>query len=532
MHEFAISPGGFSRARTLSHVMARVRPATRKTFVALAVAATAGSVGLALPSAASAATTGPPAPGAVAGGYQQTAILHPAVTPTHGLFGDIVYADQQTHRLYFADTSSAAVDVWDTQTNHFLGAMTGGFTGLAGFPASFDHLGPDGVLVDNLGQIWAGNGDGTVKVGDTTTLAETDSIPASSIPATGQTARADEVGYDPQDHVIVVTNPGDTTPEVTLINAVNHHVLGHVAIPGAGPNTIEQPQWDPITERFLVAVIATSANPNGEIAVIDPQAVSLDKVLPLAQSCGPAGLTIGPGHDALIGCSAAGPIIIDRVTGTVRATLPQASGADEVWYDASDGRYYAAEAGNQTNNTPDPVVMVINARDRTFITNIPIRAQDGTPTAGFHAVTAAAGNVYVPESDGIHVFAQTPAPAPSADLKITVSAPTPTTSGTYSAAVTITNSGPTAATAVFTGLFASDGLTITATPGGEVFFFGRTAGYIAPTIAAGHTITYSVSVTAHPGAHGVHYLAAATGTLQTPDPNYLDNITATPVLLP
>jgi len=160
MHEFAISPGGFSRARTLSHVMARVRPATRKTFVALAVAATSGSVGLALPSAASAATTGPSAPGAVAGGYQQTAILHPAVTPTHGLFGDIVYADQQTHRLYFADTSSAAVDVWDTQTNHFLGAMTGGFTGLAGFPASFDHLGPDGVLVDNLGQIWAATGTG------------------------------------------------------------------------------------------------------------------------------------------------------------------------------------------------------------------------------------------------------------------------------------------------------------------------------------------------------------------------------------
>jgi len=530
MHEFAVSSGGFGRARTLSRVMARVWPVTRKSVVALAVAATAASVGLASPSAAAAAAAGPSAPDVVAGGYQQTAILHPAVTPAHGLFGDIVYADAQSHRLYFADTSSAAVDVWDTQTNHFLGAMTGGFTGLTGFPASFDHLGPDEVLVDNLGQIWAGNGDGTVKVGDTTTLAETDSIPASSIPATGQTARADELGYDPQDHVILVTNPGDTTPEVTLINAVNHHVLGHVAIPGAGPNTIEQPQWDPITERFLVAVIATSANPNGEVAVIDPQAVSLDKVLPLTQPCGPAGLTIGPGRDALIGCSAAGPIIIDRVTGAVQATLPQASGADEVWYDASDGRYYAAEAGNQTNNTPDPVVMVINARDRTFITNIPIRAQDGTPAAGFHAVTAASGNVYVPESDGIHVFTQTPAPAPSADLKITVSAPTLTASGTYTAAVTVTNSGPTTATAVFTGLFASDGLTITAAPGGKVFFAGRTAAYTTPTIAAGHTITYPVSITANPGTHGIHYLAAATATLQTPDPNYLNNITATPVL--
>jgi len=113
-----------------------------------------------------------------------------------------------------------------------------------------------------------------------------------------------------------------------------------------------------------------------------------------------------------------------------------------------------------------------------------------------------------------------------------VSAPTLTASGTYADAVTVTNSGPTTATAVFTGLFASDGLTITAAPGGEMFFAGRTAAYTTPTIAAGHTITYPVSITANPGTHGIHYLAAATGTLQTPDPNYLNNITATPVLLP
>lgn len=402
MYEFAVSSGGSSQARTLSRpTPRRVRPATwRKSGVALAVAATAASIGFASPSAAAAAA--PSGPDPIGGGFQQTAILHPAVTPAHGMFGDIVYADQQTHRLYFADVSSAAVDVWDTQTNRFLGAMTGGFTGLRGFPASREHLGPDGVLVDNLGQIWAGNGDGTVKVGSTTTLVETNSITASSIPATGQTARADELGYDPQDHVIIVTNPGDATPQVTLINAVSHRVLGHVVIPNAGPSTIEQPQWDPITNRFLVAVEATSANPNGEIAVIDPRAVSLEKVLPLTQPCGPAGLAIGPGSDVLLGCSKAGPIIIDRGTGTVKATLTQASGADEVWYSPSDGRYYAAEGDNKTNNAPNPVVMVIDAHNRSFITNIPIKG------AGFHAVTAASGNVYVPASDGIHVFAQTP----------------------------------------------------------------------------------------------------------------------------
>lgn len=124
------------------------------------------------------------------------------------------------------------------------------------------------------------------------------------------------------------------------------------------------------------------------------------------------------------------------------------------------------------------------------------------------------------------------APTPAADLSVAVSAPTPTGGGTYISAVTVTNTGPTAATAVFTGLFTSEGLTIAAAPGGGVFFFGRTAAYATPTVAAGLTATFPVTITTSPGAHGIQYLAAATTTLQTPDPNYFNNITATSFLLP
>jgi len=387
MQRFAVSSGAYNRARTKNIG----RRTIRKPSKALAAAATAVSVGLLWPSAAIAATP-------EASGYQQTDVLHAGKLPPQGLLGDIVYADAQSNRLYFADAAKAEIDVWNTRTNRFLGAMTGGFTGLAGLPASFDHLGPDGVLVDNLGQIWAGNGDGTVKVGSTRTLAETHSI------ATGQSGRADELGYDPEEHVIIVTNPGDSPPRVTLINAVSHRVLGHVAIPNAGPNAIEQPQWDPLTQRFLVAVGATSDHPNGEIAVIDPRTLSLDKIFALTKPCSPAGLAIGPGRDALIGCASAGPIIVDRVTGALRASPLQACCGDEVWYSASDGRYYAAEGQNTAGKAPDPIVLVINARDRSFITKISLGLQHDFPVGVVHAVTAASGHVYVPENDGIHVF--------------------------------------------------------------------------------------------------------------------------------
>lgn len=393
MQRIETNPSASIRVRAGAQFRALGQPVARNSFIALAVAVATTSVGLISPSSAHAETPEPAS-------YQETAILHAGVTPPVGLLGDIVYADARNHRLYFADSAKAEVDVWNTRTNRYLGAMTGGFTGLTGVPASFDHLGPDGVLVDNLGQIWAGNGDGTVKVGSTTTLAETDSI------ATGQTGRADELGYDPEEHLIIVTNPADSPPRVTLINAASHRVVGHVAIPNAEPDTIEQPQWDPLTERFLVSVGATSDHPNGEIAVIDPKTLSLDKVFPITQPCAPAGLAIGPGRDALIGCASANPIIIDRATGTLKATLRQASGADEVWYSASDGRYYAAEGFNTTGNVPDPVVLVIDARQRRFITNISLGLQHDTPVGSVHAVTASSGHVYVPESDGIHVFTQ------------------------------------------------------------------------------------------------------------------------------
>ncbi len=259
------------------------------------------------------------------------------------------------------------------------------------------------MLVDDLGQIWAGNGDGTVKVGSTRTLRETDSI------ATGSTHRADELAYDPEDHVIIVTNPSDTPPMLTLIGARSHRVLGHVVVPGAGVDSVEQPKWDPLTERFLVSVRETTAHPDGEVAVVDPRARALDKVLPLTQPCNPAGMAIGPHRDILLGCDSFPGVIMDKLTGNIDTTISQACCADEVWFNPADHRYYAANFGNPGGTGTDPVVTVTDANSQRFITNIPIRDSNGQPDPAFHAVAAAFedSRAYVPESDGVHLFVRT-----------------------------------------------------------------------------------------------------------------------------
>jgi hypothetical protein len=344
--------------------------------------------------------------------YQRGPVLIPPAIPGKAaLVADIIFADPGHDRVYLSDIANAEVDVWNARTGVFLGAVKGGFNGEKGFPASVDHIGPLGVLVDDMHQVWAGNGDGTVKVGSAESLHVTGSI------ATGGVNRADELAYDFRDRIILITNPAEGTaahpaPFVTLIDArPNHHrVLGHVLIPGAGIDSIEQPKYDPTTGRFLVSVRETAAvsnGKNGAVAVIDPRTRKLDALHGLSHFCSPAGMAIGPNREALLGCDSAAPVIINRVSGAIVSTIKKACCADEVWYNPADGRYYVADSGNpNNNNSTNPVVMVVNAKSHAFITNIRVRDSEGGPDPRFHTVTAAFADshVYIQQADGVHVW--------------------------------------------------------------------------------------------------------------------------------
>src|SRR5215469_2628741 len=136
---------------------------------------------------------------------------------------DISFVDQSTQRLYLADRSNKSVDVFDSKTDKFLGSV-GGFVGVTmknGKPDN-DTSGPDGVVVVG-NQVWAGDGDSTIKIIDIKSMKVVDTI------STGGKTRVDEMAYDPKDHVFIGVNNAEDPPYATLISTTKgHKVIGKV----------------------------------------------------------------------------------------------------------------------------------------------------------------------------------------------------------------------------------------------------------------------------------------------------------------
>lgn len=332
--------------------------------------------------------------------YQQSALI---TVPGNALRSfDISWVDRSSQRYYLADRSNSGVDIVDARTNAFLERIAG----FAGPSTSNDTAGPNGVLViHSRHELWAGDGDSTVKVVDLDTNAIVATI------STGGTKRADEMAYDQKDGLFVVANDADSTPFVTFIDVRSRTVVGHISFPQA-TNGLEQPLWDPETHLFYMSVPQVGDDPmNGGIAVMDPRTRSLVTIRTVT-NCQPAGLALGFKQHLLLGCSgdaiAAGAHaqsqIMDARTGAVVATIMQVGGSDEVWYNAGDKRYYLAARSMTSNGlasgTATPVLGVIDAVTNTWITNIATGPQS-------HSVAADPINnkVFVPlRGKGIGVF--------------------------------------------------------------------------------------------------------------------------------
>jgi hypothetical protein len=250
---------------------------------------------------------------------------------------DISWVDSPTGRYYLADRSNGAVDVIDGLTNTFSAQIPG----FVGFTGKNDSSGPDGVVVTMSGkELWAGDGDSTVKVVDLTANKVVASI------STGGKFRADEMAYDPRENLLAVANNADDPPFASLISVPGRVVLKKITFDDS-TNGAEQPQYDPVTGMFYISVPATKTNPGGEVDVIDPVSKTVTAKYGLT-NCGPNGLAIGPGNQLLAGCgNRHRAVIIDRTNGMVIADFSNVGGADEVWYNAGDNRYYLAETAFQ-----------------------------------------------------------------------------------------------------------------------------------------------------------------------------------------
>jgi DNA-binding beta-propeller fold protein YncE len=276
---------------------------------------------------------------------------------------------------YLADRTNSAVHVVDLASSTQKTAITG-FVGqlLTKNKTDSSISGPDGLIVlPDRNELYVGDGDGTVKVVN----LFNNSIVASI--STGSKKRADEFAYNPQTQTVVVTNPNEDTPYVTVISATERKVLGKVVFNNA--SGLEQPAWNPVNGQFYISVPSTDANPGGEIAEIDVSAMTISRVLPLT-ACVPAGIVFGPNQNLFVGCSqdqilnfgTAFSQVIDISTGNVLANISGLAGIDQVAYDPTAMLYYASAyqnlAGASKSGKSMPQLVIVDAKSNTLIQSL------------------------------------------------------------------------------------------------------------------------------------------------------------------
>jgi hypothetical protein len=290
---------------------------------------------------------------------------------------DISYVDPKIGLYVLSDRTNASVDFFNPRDDTFIGRV-GGF---AGSLATTSISGPDGVTIVGDKEVWAGDGDSTVKVIDIASFQLVTSI------STGGKFRCDEMSWDSADHILAVANNADSPPFVSFINTDTRTVVGKIVFdgtngtPDATTTGIEQSQWSPKTGLFYVSVpqIFPTDATQGGIAVIDPSSRSVTAVYPVS-NCSPAGLSLGPDNQAIIGCSASfgsspnvltQSLVIDLISGRVVAAIPEVGGSDEVWYDPASNHYYLAARNNaDQTGTITPVLGTIDAKSNVFDGNV------------------------------------------------------------------------------------------------------------------------------------------------------------------
>jgi hypothetical protein len=311
----------------------------------------------------------------------QTKCLTAVLIPGNPLRSfDISWVNPDRAEYYLGDRSNAGIDVIDTEHNAYKRRLPG-FVGvklLGSGAVDNNHSGPDGVTSHGR-WVYGGDGNSTLKVFD---LNLPNGSLASQTISTGGTTRVDEMALTTDGRLLLAANNAEDPPFGTLFSANGDDVVSHVTslskitvassiLPAGFGLSIEQPTWDPKTERFYVSIPVIANNPtgcnygqlvgaiscDGGLLVIDPKLsttattvygaydpTSNTGVVSLTK-CGPNGATVGPHDNLLLGCtpqnnpSDTDTLVINAKTKNF-ALIGNITGSDEVWFNKGDQRYY------------------------------------------------------------------------------------------------------------------------------------------------------------------------------------------------
>jgi hypothetical protein len=311
-----------------------------------------------------------------------------------------------------------------------------GFSSCAELPRD-PRNGPNGVLTDDDGFIWVGDGNKATSAcsGPHGTLTSADSSikvfdQSGALVATidnGGNRRADELAFGKVHGSgrILISNPEEVKPSfpfATLINADSRSVLGKISYdatpaPGAASNALppvghgwdssledtagngglEQDVFDAAEGVFFLNVPATVLNPGGEIDVISPDANSagqgrVRQVMPL-ENCGGSGLALS--DDKLVVQCGGDIRVIQEDTGKQLAMFTDGGGADEIWFDPADGNVYQGIIGPPLSSTAG--IGILDVRHLAYLGIVPVASGLGT-----HSVAAGGRNnrIFLPMAEG------------------------------------------------------------------------------------------------------------------------------------
>ena len=349
---------------------------------------------------------------------------------------DISFVDQATGGYFLADRSNKAVDVVNGNTDTFVTQIfpNNGHGPFAGFTACVpaaganDCAGPNGVVAA-FPWLFVTDAPSRVLSFDLRTTPPTTVSEVTT--RAGEKTRADELAYDPRDGLILAINNAATPPFGTLIQ-VNKAtgaltVVKNIDLDAAhgvdAQNGAEQPIWNPDTGKFYLSIpqIGPNVAHGGVIRISTSGAI--EKTFPV-EHCSPAGLSLGPRNQALIGCNTvfdtagnvwdpngavtAAPkdVIIDLLSGDT-TDVPGVGAGDEVWFNKGDRKYYATGSGSPLRPLPAATAKgstplgVIDANKQKLLQLVPtynVPAGPGHPAGTSHSVAANDRNnhVFVP----------------------------------------------------------------------------------------------------------------------------------------
>jgi hypothetical protein len=303
---------------------------------------------------------------------------------------DIAFSDPTTRLIYLADRSNASVDIFSAITNTYVGRLGGSGGVFTGQTATTSTSGPDGVVVIPGVQVWAGDGNSTLRVFNIPSGTQ----PAYSPIVTGPISanRTDELIYDPNSHqVLAANNAASPSPFLSLINTTTGAVTRTIPFNGLSgtpnaTNGIEQPAYDSFTNRFYVSVPQINGSGPGGVAQLDISGNVTHffdfATLGLGAGgvCGPTGLAAGAGGNLIVGCGDGGSSVILHAAanggnGSI-AVINGVGGEDQVWYDPVRHRYFLSAR----NNPGGPILGIIDAQTETLLQTL-------ASSNGAHSVT-------------------------------------------------------------------------------------------------------------------------------------------------